>query len=248
MNNIKTLLYLCLMVLLSGCAVQSNGMSDTSIVDPWERYNRSVFAFNEGVDKVALKPVSTLYSKAVPSFIRSRVTSFFANIQDIPIAANNFLQGNADAGFSDLIRVLVNSTVGVAGLFDVASKIDGLEKHNEDFGQTLAVWGVGSGPYLVIPILGPSTARDLPARFIDIFMNPSVYLEDDGLRNTLMIVDGIDTRANFIPMEDVVRSLSPDYYIALRDFYLKRRQNLIENNEGDDGSYELYQDLLSESY
>ena len=248
MTNTKKLLYLCLVVLLGGCAVQSNGLKEASPVDPWEQYNRSVFAFNEGVDKVVLKPASTVYSKVLPSFIRARVTSFFANVQDIPIATNNFLQGNAGAGLGDLIRVLVNSTVGVAGLFDVASKIDGLEKHNEDFGQTLAVWGVESGPYLVVPILGPSTARDLPGRIVDIFMNPLVYLEDDSLRNSLLITDSVDTRANFLVIEDVVMSLSPDYYIALRDFYLKRRQNLIENNEDDGDADQLYNELLSESY
>ena len=249
MKKTKNLLYLCLVVLLSGCAAQSNGLNDAAAtVDPWEGYNRAMFAFNEGVDKVTLKPISSAYTHVVPSFIRARVTSFFANIQDIPIATNNFLQGNAKAGFGDLMRVLVNSTIGVAGFFDVASKIDGLEKHNEDFGQTLAVWGVESGPYVVIPILGPSTARDLPSRIVDIFMNPLVYIEDDTLRNSLLIMDGIDTRANYLPIEDIVKNLSPDYYVALRDFYLKRRQNLIENNKQQEEGDELYQELLSGSY
>ena len=248
MNNMKRILYLYTIILLSGCAVQSNSLSDASdTVDPWQGYNRAVFAFNEGVDKVVLKPVSTAYTYVVPSFVRNRVTSFFANIQDLPIAVNNFLQGNTEAGTSDLMRVLVNSTIGLAGLFDVASKIDGLEKHNEDFGQTLAVWGVESGPYVVIPILGPSTARDLPARVVDIFMNPINQIDDDDVRNILMVTDIVDTRANFIPLEDTVKALSPDYYIALRDFYLKRRQNLIENNKGDSDSDGLYEELLSES-
>ena len=228
--------------------MQSKNFNDTAAdtADPWEGYNRSVFAFNENVDKVVLKPVSTAYTKVVPSFVRARITSFFANIEDIPIAANNFLQGNAGSGFSDLIRVLVNSTIGLAGLFDVASRIDGLEKNNEDFGQTLAVWGVESGPYLVIPILGPSTARDFPSRVVDIFMNPLVYVDDDDWRDSLLIAEGVDTRANFIPLEDTVKSISPDYYVALRNFYLKRRQNLIENNKGDGDSEALYQELLSD--
>ena len=248
MNKTKHFLYLCLAVLLSGCAAQSNSLNETSsIVDPWEGYNRSVFVFNEGVDKVVLKPVSTAYTNLVPSFIRTRVTSFFANIEDVPIAANNFLQGNAGAGLSDLMRVLVNSTIGLAGLFDVASKVDGLEKHNEDFGQTLAVWGVESGPYVMIPILGPSTARDFPSRLVDIVMNPLSHVGDDEWRTGLLMTDAVDTRANFIPLEDTVRALSPDYYVALRDFYLKRRQNLIENNEGDRDSDGLYDQLLSES-
>ena len=228
--------------------MQSNNFSDVSdTVDPWEGYNRSVFAFNQGVDKVVLKPVSTAYAKVVPLFVRARITSFFSNIEDIPIAANNFLQGNVDSGLSDLIRVLMNSTIGIAGLFDVASRVDGLEKHNEDFGQTLAVWGVESGPYVMIPILGPSTARDFPSRFVDIFMNPLSHIEDDDWRNGLLITDVMDTRANFLPLEKVVRASSPDYYIALRDFYLKRRQNLIENNKGDGDSDELYKELFSES-
>ena len=110
------------------------------------------------------------------------------------------------------------------------------------------MWGVGSGPYVVIPILGPSTARDFPSRFVDIFMNPVVYLEDDTLRNSLLITNVINTRANFLPVEDIVKDLSPDYYVALRDFYLKRRQNLIDNNETEEKSDELYQELLSDSY
>ena len=248
MNNMKKILYLYIIILLSGCAVQSNSLSDASdTVDPWQGYNRAVFAFNEGVDKVVLKPVSAAYTYVVPSFIRARVTSFFANIQDIPIATNNFLQGNAKDGASDLMRVLVNSTIGIAGLFDVASKIDGLEKNNEDFGQTLAVWGVESGPYVVIPILGPSTARDLPARVVDVLMNPVNHIDDNDVRTSLAVTDVVDTRANFIPLEDTVKALSPDYYVALRDFYLKRRQNLIENNKGDSDSDGLYEELLSES-
>ena len=249
MEKMKKLLYLYLAILLSGCAVQSNSVSDaSSVADPWEGYNRAAFTFNEGVDTVVLKPISTVYTSVVPSFVRARVTSFFANIQDLPIAANNFLQGNVNAGMSDLVRMLVNSTIGFAGLFDVASKIDGLEKHNEDFGQTLAVWGVGSGPYFVIPILGPSTARDFPGRIVDIFMNPQSYIEDNTVRNSMLVIDVIDTRANFLAVEDIVRGLSPDYYIALRDFYLKRRQNLIDNNEQSDGVDESYQELLSEVY
>ncbi len=154
MNKTKQFLCLCIVILLSGCAVQPKNFSDSSdTVDPWEGYNRSIFAFNESVDKVVLKPVSTAYTTVLPSFVRDRITSFFANIEDIPIAANNFLQGNAKAGINDLMRVLVNSTIGIAGLFDVASTVDGLEKHDEDFGQTLAVWGVESGPYVMIPLL-----------------------------------------------------------------------------------------------
>ena len=247
MNKTKQFLCLSIVILLSGCAVQPQNFSDTSdIVDPWEGYNRSVFAFNEGVDKAVLKPVSTAYTNVLPSFVRDRISSFFSNIEDIPIAANNFLQGNAKAGISDLMRVLINSTIGIAGLFDVASTVDGLEKHDEDFGQTLAVWGVGSGPYVMIPFLGPSTARDFPSRIVDMFMSPMVYVEDDEWRDGLLVTEVVDTRANLIPLEDTIRGMSPDYYVSLRDFYLKRRQNLIENNEGDGdgGSGELHEQLL----
>jgi len=246
MKNLKQLLYLSLVVLLGGCAAQTNNFNDLAEpADPWESFNRPVFAFNEGLDKAVVKPVSSVYSDVLPSFVRARITSFFANIEDIPIAANNFMQGNVRAGFGDLARVVVNSTVGIAGLFDVASKVDGLEKHDEDFGQTLAVWGVGSGPYLVVPILGPSTARDFPSRIVDFFMNPISYLDDASLANQLRATKAVDTRANFIPLEGVVRNLSPDYYIALRNFYLKRRQNLIENNQRDGDAPEIYQELIS---
>lgn len=246
-SNTKLLLCLLLLAVLGGCAVQPSGFSGNQHDprDPWESYNRSVFAFNTGIDNVFLKPISSGYATAVPSFIRHRITSFFANVGDIPNAANNALQGNFKRSVSDLIRFLINSTIGLLGLVDVASKIDGLEKSNEDFGQTLAVWGVGSGPYFVIPFLGSSTVRDFPSRAVDGFMNPLVYLEDDGLRNGLLALDTVNTRAEFINIESTVQSLSPDYYVAVRSFYLARRKHLINNNqEAVDGSDDIYQEIL----
>ena len=236
---------LLLAAALGGCATQPSGLtSDRETSDPWESYNRNMFAFNTEIDRAFLRPISSGYATVVPSFIRQRITSFFANIEDVPNAANNALQGNFKRSLSDLVRFLVNSTIGILGLVDVASKIDGLEKSDEDFGQTLAAWGVASGPYFVIPLLGPSTVRDFPSRVVDGLMNPLVYLEDDGLRDRLLALDIVNTRAEFINVEETVHSLSPDYYVAFRSFYLARRKHLVNNGQVPAAADDLYEEIL----
>ena len=245
-TNTKLLLCLLLVVALGGCATQPNGLAgDGEPGDPWQGYNRNVFAFNTGIDRAVLRPISSGYATIVPSFIRQRITSFFANIEDVPNAANNALQGNFKRSLSDLARFVINSTIGILGLVDVASTIDGLEKSDEDFGQTLGVWGIASGPYFVVPILGPSTVRDFPGRVVDGLMNPLTYLEDDGLRDRLIALDIVNARAEFIKVEETVKSLSPDYYVAVRSFYLARREHLINNAQvpaSDD--LDLYEEIL----
>src|SRR5690606_11774512 len=156
----KKILGACaLAVLMTGCATAPDTADPR---DPFEGFNRTVFRFNDAVDEAVLKPVATGYQKVTPSFVQTGVSNFFGNIGDVWSAVNNLRQGKLEAGMSDGMRVAINTTFGFVGLLDIASEA-GLTKHKEDFGQTLGVWGVPSGPYLVLPLLGPSTIRDTAA-------------------------------------------------------------------------------------
>ncbi|APV50877.1 ABC transporter [Betaproteobacteria bacterium GR16-43] len=218
----RTLLALCLVLLASGCA--STG--ETNPRDPWEGFNRPVYAFNDAVDKAVLKPVAQGYKAVVPKPARTGVTNFFGNLDDIGTALNNFLQGKASQGASDVGRFAVNSIFGILGLWDVATPM-GLEKHNEDFGQTLGWWGVPSGPYLMIPLLGPSTARDAPARIVDPQYLQGRYLDNEAAMWILTGTNIINLRANLLDAEKVLDDAALDKYSFLRDAWLQRRQNAV---------------------
>ena len=210
-------------ILLAGCAT-TGGERDPK--DPWEGFNRSMYGFNEKLDQVVLKPVATGYVKVVPSFAREGVTNFFANLEDVGTSLNNFLQGKAGQGASDAGRFVVNTVLGVFGLWDIATPM-GLEKHYEDFGQTLGVWGVGPGPYLVLPLLGPSTARDAPAKVVD----PSWYYSS-AVDNTwtywgLWSLDKVNQRAILFQSEKVLDEAALDKYSFIRDAWWQRRQNQV---------------------
>lgn len=219
------------LMVLGGCAT-------TNPRDPLEPMNRVVYSFNDGVDTVLFKPLSEGYRAVVPSFVRTGISNFFANINDILIALNNLLQGKVGSAVSDLGRVLVNTTIGVAGLFDVASDF-GLEKHNEDFGQTLGYWGIGDGPYLVLPLLGPSSLRDTLGRFVDAKTDPVGYVHSVRLRNSLWGARFLNQRAELLDTSNLLETAALDPYEFLRDAYLQRRRNLVhdgspprENDEG----------------
>ena len=217
----------CLATLLvagfvTGCATSGNPK------DPIEGYNRAMFSFNEGVDKVILKPVAKGYDAVLPDPVRTGVTNFFGNIADLLIGVNNVLQGKVSQGGSDLGRVVVNSTIGVLGVFDVATRM-GLEKHEEDFGQTFGRWGMGSGAYVVLPLLGPRTVRDTSGLLLDMATDPVVYIENVPVRNSLMAVRVVNDRANLLPAEKVVDEAALDKYAYIRDAYLQRRRNLIHD-------------------
>ncbi len=224
--------------LLIGCAATCADMSYEDAADPWQGMNRKVFAFNETLDSVTLKPVAKGY-RELPSFIRHRISNFFANLGDLPNAANNFLQAKFGDAASDVMRFVVNTTFGVLGMFDVASDM-GLEKRDEDFGQTLAWWGVGSGPYLVAPILGPSTVRDLPSAFADYLMSPLSYVSNVPVRNVLRATNAVEVRSDFLAKEDVVREISPDFYSAVKSFYLDRRKAQVNDGKDTDELEDLY--------
>jgi phospholipid-binding lipoprotein MlaA len=208
----------CLVV--AGCATTPDNP------DPWEPLNRKTYAFNEALDRAVMKPVAQGYQKVTPEFAQEGVNNFFDNIEDLATGLNNLLQGKPRQGFSDLGRLVVNSVFGVFGLWDVATPL-GLEKHYEDFGQTLGVWGVKPGPYFVIPLLGPSTARDAPARLVDPAWYYSDVVDPERLYWGLWGLDKVRTRANLLKAETVLDEAALDKYSFMRDAWLQRRQNQV---------------------
>ena len=196
--------------------------------DPMEGFNRAMFAVNEGLDKVAIKPVAQAYEFVTPLPVRAGVGDFFSNIADIRNTLNNSLQGKFADAASDLGRLLINSTVGIFGLFDVASEL-GLEKHDEDFGQTLAVWGWEDSSFLFWPVVGPRTVRDTGGLVVDIYSDPTWYTLNKSVaaRNSLVALPFVDVRASLLPADKVVEEAALDKYAYIRDAYLQRRQNQI---------------------
>jgi phospholipid-binding lipoprotein MlaA len=219
----RPLLALAALLLASGCATTS-GTSDPK--DPWEGFNRASYGFNDAVDKAVLKPIAKGYVWVLPEFARAGVTNFFENISDVGTGVNNILQGKVGTGGSDLGRFVVNSVVGIFGLWDVATPM-GLEKHYEDFGQTLGWWGVAPGPYLVIPLMGPSTLRDAPAKYVDSYTSYYPYVDDVAVRNSLYGLGIISTRANLLQTEKILDEAALDKYTFVRDAWLQRRRSQV---------------------
>lgn len=197
----------------------------TPTADPLEPLNRRVQSFNDVFDRYLLKPATQAYVAVIPRFARRRISNFFNNAAYPTVFINQFLQGHPSEGFSDSGRFALNSTLGIAGLFDVATAI-GLPTHNEDFGQTFAVWGVGSGPYLVVPFWGPATLRDGLGDIADFYAYAPTYIEHVPTRNTITGVSFIDLRSEVLQQEQLV---SGDRYLFIRDVYLQRRQFLTNN-------------------
>jgi len=211
---------------LGGCATPGGSLND-----PLEGYNRAMFGFNEGVDKAIIKPLASGYKTVMPEFARTGVTNFFANLGDLWIGINNILQGKVGAGASDFGRFAINSTIGIVGLFDIASNA-GFEKHNEDFGQTLGRWGVGNGAYVVLPILGPSSVRDgLSLLAVDWRGDPLWYVGNIPTRNELIGVRVVDNRANLLDVSRLAEEAALDHYAYVRDAFLQRRRSLIYDGD-----------------
>ena len=208
--------------LLAGCATSGNPK------DPIEGFNRAMFAFNEGLDAAIVKPVATGYDAVLPSPVRTGVTNFFGNIEDVLIGVNNLLQGKLPQAFSDLGRVVINTTVGLLGVIDFASDV-GLEKHDEDFGQTFGRWGVGNGAYVVIPVFGPRTVRDTVGLVLDVAADPVSNHRPRRTRDVALVLRLINDRANLLPADKVVEEAALDKYSYMRDAYLQRRRNLIHD-------------------
>ncbi|RIX40702.1 MAG: VacJ family lipoprotein [Rhodocyclales bacterium GT-UBC] len=194
--------------------------------DPLEGFNRAMFSVNEAVDGYAVKPVAQVYDRIVPLPAKVGVGNFFGNAGDLWIGINSALQGKfSDAG-SDIGRLLINSTVGILGLFDVASEL-GLDKHDEDFGQTLAVWGVADGVYLFFPVIGPRTVRDTFGWALDSYSDPLRAVVSVPVRNSLLATRIVDVRAGLLPADKVVDEGALDKYSYIRGAYLQRRRNQV---------------------
>jgi len=207
---------------LTGCTTTANNPKD-----PYEGFNRAMFAVNEGLD-VVIKPVAQGYDAAAPLPVKTGIGNFFGNLYDIWTAFNNFLQGKGGDGVSDVGRVLINTTVGIGGVFDVASEV-GLEKHTEDFGQTLGKWGVGDGPYFYWPLIGPRTTRDTFGWAVDSYADLVWRVDDVPVRNTLVGVRYVDLRASLLPTDKIVEEAAFDKYVYIRDAYLQNRRSEISD-------------------
>ena len=228
---------LCLL-LSSACAVKH--VDYTNADDPWEGYNRNMFSINEGVYSVSLRPAAKIYNH-MPDFIRHRLTHFFANIDDIPNAIHGVLQADPNAAGSSVGRFLVNTTIGILGMFDPATKM-GLRKYDKDFGQTLGVWGVPAGPYFVVPLIGPSSVRDFPGRIVDFLLSPINLIENRQWRLTVQAIQITDEYAGFQDQEETLREILPDFYSTMKNYYLNKRRMMVQQNGEIDT--QLYEDSL----
>lgn len=239
---------LCLLLGVVSLTSACTAMRAPSDSDPLEGLNRTVDGFNQVVDKAVVKPLAQGYDKVTPPEIKTVIGNFFSNLDDVSVAFNNLLQGKPKAAGSDITRFALNTTIGIVGIADVATEL-GFQKHDEDFGQTLGVWGVGSGPYLVLPLLGPSTLRDAPGRFVDAPLDPLYHYDDVRVRNSLFVVHAVNTRARLLPATDLVERVALDQYAFVRDAYLRRRASLIRDGAPDPAErvYEDFDDEPSSS-
>ena len=206
--------------ILGGCATAQNPR------DPAEGFNRAMFSFNEGLDKAVLKPVAQGYDAVLPVPAKTGVSNFFGNIADVFIGVNNLLQGKVGDAVSDAGRVTVNSTIGLLGLIDWASDM-GLEKHDEDFGQTFGRWGSGPGAYMVLPVFGPRDVRDTAGLAVDLWTDPLGRIHNVSARNVLITTRLISDRAALLPADKVIEEAALDKYSYIRDAYLQRRRNQV---------------------
>lgn len=195
-------------------------------VDPWERWNRRVYGFNEAIDRAVLKPVAEGYVRVVPSFVRQGVSNVGQNFGDAWSAVNNLLQGKFEFALNSIMRVATNTVFGLGGLLDIASEA-GIERHPEDLGQTLGRWGVPAGPYMVLPVFGPSTVRDTATFVPDRAVSPTLLAPEAAGRAALISLYAIDTRATLLPATRMLDTIALDKYSFVRDAYLQRRQNDI---------------------
>jgi phospholipid-binding lipoprotein MlaA len=213
--------------MLVGCASQTNK-------DPLEGLNRGIYKFNDTADKAVIKPIAGAYKAVLPGPVRSGVGNFFSNLSTLTSAINNLLQFKLGNAFSEAGRFVINSTFGLAGVIDVAS-MDKIEKHSEDFGQTLGHWGVGNGAYLVLPFFGPSTLRDTTGLVVDtLAFDPITYVDPVRARNELRLLKLLDTRAQYLPGSDLLDDAALDPYAFMRDAYLQRRATQLNDGKAAD--------------
>jgi phospholipid-binding lipoprotein MlaA len=240
-SKIKRVFLLVATAALVGCASIPAGV-EPSPHDPWESFNRSVFEFNEGLDAYLLKPVVAGYRFILPEFVRQGIYNFFSNYNDIYTALFNLLQGRIDYAFNDFMRVAVNTTMGLGGLLDLATP-GGLEKHKEDWGQTLGVWGVPAGPYVVLPFFGPSNVRDTFGTVADLESDYLFrFLPDVAVRNSVTGLRVVNARNTYYEAGDLLDGAAIDKYSFMRDAYIQRRQYQInEGREGEEPQMPAYE-------
>lgn len=207
--------------------------------DPWIGMNRGIYGFNDRLDRWVLRPIATGYTKIMPDPLENGVSNFFDNLENPAIALNQFLQGKPRAGVNDLGRFLVNSTLGIGGLFDVASRF-GMREHEEDFGQTLVYWGLAQGPYFELPLRGPSTVTYAIGMVGDAFTNPVRFIERVALRNSLYGLSLVDLRKRLFSAEELI---SGDEYLFIRDAYLQRREYLVTDGVFEEDPFEDFEEF-----
>jgi phospholipid-binding lipoprotein MlaA len=238
-NSARALAMIAMLAFLSGCASTYNNPQD-----PYEGYNRAMYKFNDALDKAVIKPVAQGYDAVVPEPISWGISNFFSNLNEITVIINDLLQGKFQQAAHDAGRFGLNTTVGVLGIFDVAGHA-GYKKNNEDFGQTLGVWGAEPGAYVVLPLFGPRTVRDSFGLVGDMFTDPVMYVEGDDARLALAGTRLIDTRARLLKAGKVLAEATDDEYSYVRDAYLQRRQYLVHDGnppEGED-DFDLFDDM-----
>lgn len=223
MNHVmRSLAVLATAAVMAGCAT-------TNSHDPFETYNRAVFEFNDKLDQAVLKPTATVYRDAAPYFVQVGVGNFFENLNDVWTGTNNFLQGKFEDGVNDFMRFSVNSTLGILGFIDIASPA-GIPKHKQDFGTTLGVWGVPSGPYVVLPLMGPSTVRDTAALPVDFQGDPWSYVDPARTRYAGSAIRLVDKRAAALDAFNLIEEAALDRYEFIRDAFMQRRQSKINQS------------------
>lgn len=228
-------------ILLFLISINISYISADEINDPFEDINRVTHNINDTLDNAIAKPVAEVYGEITPEFIQNRVTRFFKNLAEIDTFINQLLQGKPKLALNDFGRFTINSTIGLYGLFDPATKL-GLQAHDEDFGQTLGVWGVPDGPYIVLPVIGPSNARDLLSRPISSFLSGTFAMTDTEVKITLTLLDAIETRERYLDFEAM---MTGDVYTFMKDAYVQSRDyEILDGEVEDDDFLEDFDDFL----
>jgi phospholipid-binding lipoprotein MlaA len=233
MRGVALLLAAMWMALLTGCATTTapaSGAARAAQIDPWERWNRKVYRFNDRVDEAVLKPAATTYTKVVPEPVRRGVNNFFGNVSDVWSAFNNFLQGKFSNGLQDMVRVGTNTLFGLGGFLDVASEF-GADRQGEDFGQTLGRWGMAPGPYVVWPVIGPSTVRESLALPLDLQVSPALAMNSHIAKAATGGLQAVNQRANLLGASGMLNDIALDKYTFVRDAYLQRRRSLVYDGD-----------------
>jgi phospholipid-binding lipoprotein MlaA len=221
MYKIRKVIIILLTVMITGCASTTND-DDVESSDPYESFNRAAYGFNSAIDKAVLRPAAVGYDTILPTPLKIGISNFFSNLDEIPTFANNLLQGKIKDALSDSGRFLINTTLGLAGFIDVASDL-GFEQHDEDFGQTLGYWGVTEGPYFVLPLLGPSTVRDLLGKPLDGYYSLQQTVDHTSTKNIIYGINLLDLRYRLLAIDSQLED-ALDEYAFVRDAYLMRRK------------------------